>query len=436
LTSSLQNIIFTALRQVIAKHSILSAIPLSEDLSYPGPYFARLPSIDLRTCVTFLSRKFAPPGEGETDAELDDLLSSQHSRNFKDEVGTKPFWRLTILTTSFPQQFTAVWVVHHALGDGISGLVFHHTFLSALQSTIISEEVDPVMLSPKDALLPPLEDIHPLPLSLGFLMKGQWNEWFPPSLAGLWTGSVVKAPSFTPAKTHIKTVVFSKKQTSELVALSRKNNTTITAVLEVVVASALLANLGPEFGVVQGGGPISLRSDIKSLNVDFDIDQAMGVYVSQYGYTHSRLLSLSPVTPALASFSWDEARIVRQTIVQEVAKKGSDSMVGLLRWVSDLQSFFTKRIGLPRGDSFEVSNVGVFKAGDVEEKEGWNIGRAVFSQCGAIVGVAFGASVVTGGDGCIVMAFSWSDAVVGDGFMRSVIEDVENGVEGLLKGDV
>jgi hypothetical protein len=422
---------------VIAKHSILSAIPLSEDLSYPGPYFARLPSIDLRTCVTFLLRKSPPPGEGEADAELDDLLSSQHSRNFKDEVGTKPFWRLTILTTPFHHQFTAVWVVHHALGDGTSGLVFHRSLLSALQSTIISGEVDPVLLSPKNALLPPLEDMHSLPLSAGFLMKGQWNEWFPPSLAGLWTGSVVKAPGSTPGKTHIKTVVFTKKQTNELVALSRKNKTTVTATLQVVVTSALLANLGSEFGVVKGGGPISLRPDIKSfnLNTDVDIDQAMGVYVSQYGYMHSRFPSSSPSTPALASFSWDEARAVRQTIVQEVAKMGSNSMVGLLRWVSDLQSFFTKRIGLPRGDSFEVSNVGVFKAGDMEGKEGWKIGRTVFSQCGAVVGVAFGVSVVTGGDGCAVMAFSWLDAVVQDGFMENVIEGVEEAIEKLLEED-
>jgi len=423
---------------VIAKHSILSAIPLSEDLSYPGPYFARLPSIDLRTCVTFLLRKSTPPGEGEADVELDDLLSSQHSRNFKDEVGTKPFWRLTILTTPFHQQFTAIWVVHHALGDGISGLVFHRSFLSGLQSTIISGEVDAILLSPKNALLPPLEDMHPLPLSIGFLMKGQWNEWFPPSLAGLWTGSVVKAPAPTPGRTHIKTIVFAKKQTSELVALSRKNRTTVTATLEVVVASALLANLGPEFGVVKGGGPISLRSDIKSLdlNADVDIDQTIGVYVSQYGYTHSRLPSSPISTPALASFSWDEARAVRQTIVQEVTKMGSNSIVGLLRWVSDLQSFFTKRIGLPRGDSFEVSNVGVFKAGDMEGKEGWKVGRTVFSQCGAIVGAAFGVSVVTGGDGCAVMAFSWLDAVVEDGFMGDVIEGVEEEIDKLLKGDV
>jgi hypothetical protein len=410
---------------------------LNEDQSHPGPYFARLPSIDLRNCVTFLSRKSIPSTEDGIDGELDNLLSFEHSQNFKDAVGMKPFWRLTILTMPHSQQFTAVWVVHHALADGASGLIFHRSFLSALQSTASSiAEVDSIVPSPKNALLPSIEDLHPLPLSVGFLMKGQWNEWFPPSFAGLWTGGIVTAPSSSPGKTHIKTLILSHSRTSALVALSRKNKTTVTAVLDVVIASALLANLGPEFDSVKGGGPISLRPAIKKMNLvpDVDIDQALGVYVSQYGYTHSRLPSSSSHS-ALASFSWDEARAVRYTIVQEVAKNGSNSMVGLLRWVSDLQSFFTKRIGLPRGDSFEISNVGVFKTKEGDEKQDWKIGRMVFSQCGAVAGLVFGVSVVTGGDGCAVMAFSWSDGVVDAGLMGKVIEGVEKGVAELLRGE-
>lgn len=220
-------------------------------------------------------------------------------------------------------------------------------------------------------------------------------------------------------------------------ALCRKNKTTFTAALEVVLASVLLANLDDEYTVVKGGGPISLRADIKDLNLhsEVEIDHAIGVYVSQYAYTHS-CLSSATSRSALAHFSWDEARAVRQTIVQEVAKKGSNSMVGLLRWVSDIHAFFTKRIGLPRGDSIEVSNVGVFKAEGLKGEGGWNIGRTVFSQCSAVAGAAFGVSVVTGGDGCASLAFSWSNVIVEENLIGRVIEGVEEGLNGLLKGHV
>jgi hypothetical protein len=126
---SLKGSIYAALKQVITKYQILSAIVLNEDKSHLDVYFARLPSIDLRRCVEFSRRKSPEPRDGELDAELEQLLTEQHDRNFKDNVGS-PFWRFAVLTSSSNDStFTAAWIFHHALADGSSALLFHETFI-------------------------------------------------------------------------------------------------------------------------------------------------------------------------------------------------------------------------------------------------------------------------------------------------------------------
>jgi hypothetical protein len=126
--TSLESLIFSALRQVIAKHPNLSVIALDEDKSHPQVYFARLPSIDLRKCVEFPVRKGPISSDGEIDGDLEQVIAEQHSRNFKDDLGTKPFWRLVVLTSPNDKStFTATWVFHHALSDGASALLFHET---------------------------------------------------------------------------------------------------------------------------------------------------------------------------------------------------------------------------------------------------------------------------------------------------------------------
>ncbi|KAF2792800.1 hypothetical protein K505DRAFT_362559 [Melanomma pulvis-pyrius CBS 109.77] len=439
----LRTLIFAALRQVITTHSILSAIPLNEDSNYPDPYFARLPSIDLRTCVEFVERKTAHPGDGDADVELETLLSEQHGRNFKEGLGTRPFWRLVILTAPGAKggEFTAAWFVHHALADGTSGLVFHRALLAALQSASApssSDEADAIVASPSTPLLPPIESLHPLPISLFFLGQQLWGEWFPAPVAKLWTGGPITAPRppSSNARTHIKTLVLSKSQTAQLVALSRANRTTVTAALQTVIASAVLANLDAnKFDKVQGDGALSLRPNLTLEGRD--VGEEIGVWVSRWVHPFSR----QPASPAstsyggaLASFSWESARAVRESITREVAGNGKNSVVGLLRWVSDLQQFFTKRIGMARSESFEISSLGVLKikGNEMEGDEVWKIGRTIFSQCGSVAGAGFSVSVVTGGDGNLNMAFSWLESAVEEELMGKVVRSVKEGVDEIL----
>lgn len=416
---------------------MLSVIPVQEDKSYPEVYFARLPSIDLHTCVEFWGRKKSV-ANGERDEELDQVLEEQHNRDFKHDVGSKPFWRLVVLhEPSKPGTLTVVWVFHHALADGTSALVFHQTLVSALQAIPPeTPETDISIVKPQDTpLLPPLDELHPLPISALFILKTLLGLWFPSYFAArpqkLWTGGPVSDdPSLL--QTKLLSLVLLASTTKKLLELSRANKTTMTGTLQCIVASAVLANLDPEkYERVKGDGPISMRRFMKWDGGNIEDEFVSGI--TAYTYVHTRRASSAPVS---SSFSWNDARGVCTAINKELDKKGHDSVVGLLRWVNDIHKYFTDQVGKERSNTFEMSNIGVYreKKGGDDGESGWKIGRCVFSQCPNVTGAAFATNWVTGGDGCAVVTFTWHEGIVEGDVMEKVIKSVEEEVEKLLRG--
>ncbi|KAI1511848.1 hypothetical protein Ptr86124_009492 [Pyrenophora tritici-repentis] len=88
------------------------------------PDFIRLPSVHLRTYTVFIKRKkyIIPTNAGENNDELAAVLKAQHKLDWKDDVGTKLFWRLVVLHNpgTDQNQLTTVWVFHHTISDGTS----------------------------------------------------------------------------------------------------------------------------------------------------------------------------------------------------------------------------------------------------------------------------------------------------------------------------
>jgi hypothetical protein len=107
------------------------------------------------------------------------------------------------------------------------------------------------------------------------------------------------------------------------------------------------------------------------------------------------------------------------------------------------------KLGKPRTESFELSNVGavktsmpakainvdgsVVKSGAEDEIDGqWRMGKCIFSQSAPVTGAAFLVGAVTGGDGCAVLGFSWLDGSVENEWMINVIKGLEKGAEALI----
>lgn len=434
-------IVHRALGQVIIQHPILSAIPLDEDTE--APYFARLDLIDLTQCVSVVERKHVVPTDGQTDDELDAILEEQHNINFKEHLGSRPFWRVILLLppTGSAQEVTVSWIYHHALADGGSGVVFHRSLQSALQqmNPPSSEDdgafrnTDTVVKSPSDPLLPPLEDLHPLPLSVSYIFKQLWNDWFPSPMRGLWAGNLIPASA---SRMRFKSLVLSRDMTSTLVRASRSHGVSLQATLQCILASATFANLDGEWNTLRASGPISLRRYLKCPEAQESIDEKLGTWVGQYGFEHHRQPAFDEGN-GKPLFDWAEALAVKSEIAVELAKDLKDTTVNLLRWVSDVAQFFTKKVGSRREESFELSNVGVMKAdlvngNSASKEEHWNIGRCTFSQSASVTGPAFCVSAVTGGDGCAVLGFSWLDDAHEEGWMEQVITTTKKQIQELM----
>ena len=425
---------------MIAQHPILSAIPIDEDKSCTS--FVRLPRIDLRRAVTIIERRNDNQQDSDRlDGELDEIIEGQHNTNFKDHYGELPFWRFIILQDAVTaSSFTVSFVFHHALCDGASGLAFHRAFLSALNAASElhtasgdagADSVEPIVYPPKAALLPSLEELHPLSLSISFFGKTLWSEFVARKTQNVWTASpITNVMAIRP--TRFRSFSLSTSTTQKLLAASRTHSTSLTATIETIFAEVLFKNLIPEkHSVLIGQGAISLRRFLPQDVID---DDSLGTYVSAYKFVHQRpsndfSQSHLPVTKL---FPWDEARRVKTAIDTELAKKGDDNIIGLLRYAGDLLAFLIKKVGKDREQSFEVSNIGVFKPAAISRRDKtWSIGRMVFSQCSNVAGPALNLSMVTGGDGCLTMGISWLEDVVENEWVQLVMKDLKSTMKDL-----
>jgi hypothetical protein len=432
----LEKRVYVALRNVIAQHPILSAIAVNEDQSYPNVYFAQLPEIDLRTCVEICERATPFPNDGEADEELDGMLAKQHSRDFKEGLGSRPFWRVLILTCPNDlTRFTATWMWHHALADGASAFLFHESFLGGLNSSETEGNAEPVVKSSSTAVPPPLEELHSMTISWSCFIQAIFGallaSMFAMRPSKLWTGNPVQQDATPLPQPQYRTLVLSKATTDKLVQLSRTEKTSVTATLQCLLAASLFVHLpAQDYQKLKIVGPIAMK---RFLDVG---EKQMTLAMAGYEYLHERVASQDPQNSVRSSvldqFSWDTARAVKSTISTEVAKAGTDNSVALLKYVSSMPQFFLDKLGKPRDPTAELSSLGIYKN---EQNPGkWTIGRTVFSQSPNVVTSAFAASVVTGGDRNATLNFCWVQGAVEEELMRKVIEGVKDGVEGLVAG--
>ncbi|KAJ5824893.1 hypothetical protein N7447_007233 [Penicillium robsamsonii] len=406
--------VYQACEAAILEHPSLSAIVADDHTQ--DPYFVRLPEINLDQAVSFQDRKpgllgTEADGEPAPDLDLQTLLATQHNTPFR---APNPFWRICILRNiDDERQFTVAFVYHHAIGDGTSGKAFHQTFLRALRTVDSPDQTKSVIKSPGLPLLPNLEIVHPGSLSLPYLAKKLFQaKIYSRRPTGLWTGSKVLVPS----QTRLRLVPFSKLLVTTVRDRCRVEGTTITALLQTIVARSIFAHIPPEFTLLACTGALSSRRWLPEVITD----ESMGVWVQDYEETYSR----AAVALSDGSFPWEETRRSRKTIQSVLKMEGKNASTSLLQFVDDFQDELCfSKVGKDREKSFEVSNVGVLNPQTNPDLP--SIQGMVFSQCASVMGNAIELSVVTGGDGCLVLAVSWQQGVVEADLVNQVIESTK-----------
>ncbi|KAL2830269.1 alcohol acetyltransferase [Aspergillus cavernicola] len=416
-TLPLKEYVYKAVETLIARHPVLSAIILDEDTE--EPYFVRLPEVDLAEPISFQKRAQSFPSPDERDSELESFLQTQHDTGF---TAPKPFWRLIILTADpDDRRFTAIFVYHHALGDGTSGKAFHRTFLQALRDTasLKPDEAKRVVTSPKTPLLPNLEAAHPLPISIPYLVKTLLKElFFSKQDPKVWAGAAHQFPMTT----QIRTLVLPAAQTSALVKICRDHSTTVTCALQTAIARSIFTHIPDKYTRVAFSGAISSRAWLEEKITDEEI----GVWVQEFDELYSRKAMTKP------TFPWAEAKRSRQTITKELKQQSKNTSVGLLKYIKDFRTeLFEPKIGKPRKLTCEVSSLGVVKTENPGDGSLPQMDRVVFSQSASVTGSAMEFSVITGADGCLALGVAWQTGIVEEDLVQGIIDTLKKELDQL-----
>ncbi|USP76828.1 hypothetical protein yc1106_04102 [Curvularia clavata] len=411
----LQTTIYAALANLIHRHAILSAIPVNEDL--PDAYWVRLPSIDLASCVTFLTRSQSFD-KSKDDQELDKILQEQHNTNFKSNYGSLPFWRVVILRdTETGLDFTASFIFHHSIGDGATGLIFHKFFRGALDAATSSNEslanISTLVQSSSNVqLLPTLEELHPLPLNenpVDFRNKGL-EEW-------------TAAPIQLPCHTHYRSLYLSSASSSKFAQRCKQNSLTVTSGLQAILAHSLFDVLPQNVSALTGIIPINLRP---WLNLHKGAaDNAMGSFIDaikvQTQRSHFEPNDNNPIQGLPAAHHASQA--ITHYLTGNPSPSGEPyTSVAFFKAIPDVAAAFKSMLGTNRDAAFEVSNLGRFgdEAAEAADSQ-WRVGRMTFSRSAVAFGAALNTSVVSGGDGALTIGFSWQEGVVDDALVEAVV---------------
>lgn len=421
-------VLLSALEAVIDIHAPLGLTILDEDT--PKPHFARLKSINLDQAVSFI--QLSSPEEEAQQQEFDGIMAEQHSSSFHN-LGQLPVWRVLLIE---PEKYDSergvdvAFVFHHGIGDGATGQAFHIALLKALDDLppVVEEMQTPYIITPPALpLLGPLETLVALPLSVVFILRMLWTRvWFvrprPPTF---WCGSPIHVGPGG-LKTTFRTLSFPTQTVTRLLAACRAEKTTITALLQVLVAKSF-------FHVLPAETATSLVSSI-AINMRRFMpapvsDETMGVFVYTISASHERA--------AFASTSqWELARKYRGKLEARVNNGTRNADIGMLKLVSNFEKYWTSRVGKRHESSFELSNLGVFKGTKPVGADGWNIpSRVLFSQSANVASCPVDFSIISVKGGDLMLGISFQEGAVEPELMARVLETLKNELEKTAAGE-
>jgi hypothetical protein len=365
------------------------------------PYFARLPEIDLHRAIRCVKRSRKFDGESK-DQELDEILESELHKPFAGQDRSLLFSRVAILrSSSSPADFVASFIYHHEIADGMSGIIFHDSFWSALNNNL-PELSASIVYSSNKSLLPNIEMVHDTDVD---------NIRRPNiGMTALWSGKTIQAPV---SGGKFRSLTFPKSTTGAFVQRCRSNDATVTAAIEVLLAVSLFRIIPSRYTLLRGSVAINARRFI----CDHITETSMGVFIDSVSESYDR--------EDLVHFSWSDARESRSNILDYLDRSGMFLEVAKLKFVQGLKDRMVGLLDKKRETSFEISNLG--RVGKQNEATGcgWRRGRMMFSQSASAMGSAIGCTVVTGADGCLVLGFTWQNGVVEDEVAEEVVQSLE-----------
>ncbi|KAI0704456.1 alcohol acetyltransferase [Cerioporus squamosus] len=407
-------VLFAALEDVIRKN-----IALAARFSPEGVWVA-LPVVDLNLVVEFVDKD---------RADLPMLLEELFVQllNFSDGV---PQWKLMVSRDGW-----VVFAYDHTIGDGQSGLAFHHNMLASLRSIHDPpfEHSGIVSSLPQDAMLTAaLEDATDTSVPLSMIIR-ELSKLLLPFVdckkGKAWAGYPIQKPPTL--VTTVRLLEYTPDQASNLVKLSRDHHATLTSTihtLALVVLSRLYAH--PENKKVKHVHtyiPMSLR------RLTGAPPSAICNHVSGHAAYHA-LLRPAPATVSKEMFPWDRTSVLTATLKRKLPH--SARTVGMLKYLfGKYEEYFLGMLGKKRGSALELSNLGAFPEPPSTAKEGeevqWHIQEMFFVQADATLGAALKVNPVGTAAGGLGISITWGKGAVDDALAEEFVRAFDEGLRTL-----
>ncbi|KAL4967522.1 uncharacterized protein BDV14DRAFT_188300 [Aspergillus stella-maris] len=369
-----------------------------------------------------------------------------------------PPWRIVVLPLApasannndpKAKRYLIAFSFSHALGDGISGLIFHRAFLNAWNNTIAS--TNPATKSNNETLIvtssprtlpPPFDTPSRLPISWSFLLTPllaallpTWvNDMFglrassSPRDKSTWTGARMFFDRDIKESSRLRLLEIDAPLLQHALRVCRTRDVKFTGVLHQIIVAALgralaeARQLGSESEITNlvSGTAINMRSSIGVGNDEW------GLFVSGGYAVHPVPLS-HPTSPtetekpnlSLTEDSWTSARNIT-TSLASVSVRLKDQAIGLLRYAPSIRSWTASHVGGLRDCSYRVSNLLVFDGKPERESEDMSksnnkvcISKTIFATPADVTGSPLALDIVSTQGGSLVAAVGWQGGALG-----------------------
>ncbi|KAG5789854.1 hypothetical protein H9Q69_011099 [Fusarium xylarioides] len=437
-----QNAIIEALRLVMRAHSALWHVFVQKPSPNRGNHelhTGRLHTIDLEKCIEVLDCDRNSP-----QVTSDDLERAHNEWSWTADEPDRPLWKLLVKGNNI------VFVYHHSLGDGISGMVFHHEFLAALNSLTTAKTMH---IARPDTLVHADENVPP-PIE----PEDVW-EWKDSILELIWTqlvwlfvklfygnnriyGDLPRSKPHPrsatavakPAErtvTRISSYRIPAEDMSSILNACRKHQTTFTPLLITMFTIVLATEFYPNAKIGATRFNFDLRPSLPMALVGGGT--ASGTFVNAAG-SWQLWHKLGPFRQVLvrngdskeASLDsdsvWELVKDYKKEMTHAISGKAIRNWIGVKRLGADLEKLVDNgfpSISLLLKPTFSVSNIGSFDNTKVEYDEKstglWRIDDMQFSA-GAVNGnqgthgAIFHVCGVKGGD--TVITATYEDGIV------------------------
>ena len=415
----------------VRKHPILSAV--TKDAFTEHPYYARPITLQLDDHLVV-----HPTQDITQDCtnSLKHFITQVHNTTVHSHFDA-PAWKLHAKAIS-RSCFIAAFSFSHPVGDGISGLAFHRTFLTGLKL----ETPESTALTTQDLpdLPPPLEEAGRLTISWSFLFAPALATYLPEfvgkflgvqanqsSAAKVWTGGQ-RLSAQQPLETSLALQFISDETLRAVLAQCRAHSSSgaevrLTGLLSHVLARVLRKVLA-QHGV----------SDAANMNLVVSIALDMRRLLDGKITTDDMANTTSTTSERFMAESgeiWKAAGSTTSKLSSAVSSL-HDQAVGLLRYLSSFRSWTENRARKEPEASFEVSNVGVFDplfnsgygTETAENGISCTVDKIVFSQSADATGCPIHFNLVSLKGGDLAVAMTWRTGQLGIGDEHKFADDV------------